>query len=154
MQTMDEYDKKLLRLLQKNNKLTTEELSAEVSLSQSAVQRRITRLRNEKIIEADVSIVSAAAVGIGITCVVDVILHEGNSRAIDTFKTEMVKCPEVSACYYVTGTYDFVLILNTKDMGHFEVFQKSKLMDNPNLKHFYTHVVMDKVKVTYGAVVI
>ncbi len=35
-------------------------------------------------------------------------------------------------------------------MVHFEEFQKLNLMDNPNLKHFYTHVVMDKVKVGYG----
>jgi Lrp/AsnC family leucine-responsive transcriptional regulator len=150
MLQLDEYDKKLLRLLQQNNRLTTEELSTEVSLSQSAVQRRITKLRNEKIIEADVSIISPAAVGIGITCVVDVILHEGNSKAIDLFKAEMLKCTEVSCCYYVTGTYDFVLIVNIRDMNHYEEFQKLKLMDNPYLKHFYTHVVMDKVKVGYG----
>lgn len=150
MLPLDEFDKKLLRLLQQNNRLTSEELSNEVSLSQSAVQRRLAKLRNEKIIEADVSIISPAAVGIGITCVVDVILHEGNSKAIDLFKAEMLNCSEVSLCYYVTGTYDFVLIVNTKDMIHFEEFQKNKLMDNPYLKHFYTHVVMDKVKVGYG----
>ncbi len=150
MLQLDEFDKKLLRLLQQNNRLTTEELSNEVSLSQSAVQRRIAKLRSEKIIEADVSIISPSAVGIGITCVVDVILQEGNSKAIELFKTEMLKCTEVSLCYYVTGTYDFVLIVNTRDMNHFEEFQKIKLMDNPYLKHFYTHVVMDRVKVGYG----
>jgi len=150
MLQLDEFDKKLLRLLQQNNRLTTEELSIRVSLSQSAVQRRITKLRNEKIIEADVAIISPAAVGIGMTCVVDVILHEGNSKAIDLFKREMLKCTEVSLCYYVTGMYDFVLIVNARDMNHFEEFQKIKLMDNPYLKHFYTHVVMDKVKVGYG----
>jgi len=154
MHIMDEYDLKLLRLLQKNNRLTTEELSGEVNLSQSAVQRRITKLRNEKIIEADVAIVSQKALGLGITCVVDVILHEGNSKAIDSFKAEMTKCPEVSLCYYVTGSYDFVLIVNTKDMIHFEDFQKTKLMDDPNLKHFYTHVVMDKVKTSYGPAIL
>ncbi|HKC35769.1 MAG TPA: Lrp/AsnC family transcriptional regulator [Chitinophagaceae bacterium] len=150
MLQLDEFDKKLLRLLQQNNRLTTEELSKKVNLSQSAVQRRIAKLRNEKIIEADVSIISPAALGIGITCVVDVILHEGNSKAIELFKKEMLKCAEVSLCYYVTGTYDFVLIVNTKDMNHFEKFQKIKLMDNHYLKHFYTHVVMDKVKVGFG----
>jgi Lrp/AsnC family transcriptional regulator, leucine-responsive regulatory protein len=154
MHIMDKYDLKLLRLLQKNNRLTTEELSREVNLSQSAVQRRITKLRAEKIIEADVSIISQKALGIGITCVVDVILHEGNSKAIDSFKAEMNKCTEVSLCYYVTGSYDFVLIVNTKDMVHFEEFQKTKLMDNPNLKHFYTHVVMDKVKTSYGPAIL
>ena len=154
MHIIDEYDLKLLRLLQKNNRLTTEELSSEVNLSQSAVQRRITKLRNERIIEADVSIISQKALGLGITCVVDVILYEGNSKAIDSFKAEMTKCSEVSLCYYVTGSYDFVLIVNTKDMDHFEEFQKTKLMDNPYLKHFYTHVVMDKVKTTYGPTVL
>jgi Lrp/AsnC family leucine-responsive transcriptional regulator len=150
MLQLDEFDKKLLRLLQQNNRLTAEELSKEVSLSQSAVQRRIARLRNEKIIEADVSIISPAAIGVGITCVVDIILHEGNSTAIDRFKAEMLKCSEVSLCYYVTGTYDFVLIVNSRDMNHYEEFQKLKLMGNPYLKHFYTHVVMDKVKVGYA----
>jgi Lrp/AsnC family transcriptional regulator, leucine-responsive regulatory protein len=150
MQALDEHDKQLLRLLQQNNKLTSEELSQIVNLSQSAVQRRITRLRNEKIIEADISVISPAAAGIGITCVVDVVLHEGSSKAIDKFKSAMQACTEVAQCYYVTGTYDFVLIVNTRDMQHFEAFSKQHLMDNPNLKHFYTHVVMDKVKVSYG----
>jgi Lrp/AsnC family leucine-responsive transcriptional regulator len=153
MHQLDDYDKKLLRLLQQDNKLTTEELSGAVSLSQSAVQRRLTKLRSEKIIEADVSIISPAAAGIGITCVVDIILHEGNSKAIDHFKTSMQSCAEVAQCYYVTGTYDFVLIVNARDMRHFEEFSKQYLMDDPNLKHFYTHVVMDKVKVGYGVAI-
>lgn len=150
MHRLDEYDKKLLRLLQQNNRITTEELSQLVSLSQSAVQRRITRLRSEKIIEADVSIVSVSATGMAITCIVDVVLHEGSSRNIEKFKQSMRECTEVAQCYYVTGTYDFVLVVNTTDMAQFEVFSKKHLMDNPNLKHFYTHVVMDKVKVGYG----
>ena len=154
MLALDEFDKKLLRLLQQNNRLTTEELSKKVNLSQSAVQRRITKLRKEKVIEADVSIISSKVSGIGITCVVDVILHEGTSKSIDKFKAEMMRCSQVSLCFYVTGTYDFVLIVNTKDMADFEVFQKTKLMDNPAMKHFYTHVVMDKVKVNYNHAVL
>lgn len=150
MQELDEYDKKLLRQLQQNNKITAEELGLIVNLSTSAVQRRLKRLREEKIIEADVSIISPSAGGIGITCVVDVILEVGNSKAIDKFKTSMQDCTEVMQCYYVTGTYDFVLLVNTTDMRQYEEFSKKYLMDNPNVKHFYTHVVMDKVKVGYG----
>ncbi len=147
---LDEFDKALLRLLQQNNRLTTEQLAMQVSLSQSAVQRRLAKLREERIIEADVSIISPAAAGIGIVCIVDVILQEGNSKAIDQFKKTMQACPEVAQCYYVTGTYDFVLMVNARDMQHFDYFQKHSLMDNPYLKHFYTHVVMDKVKVGFG----
>lgn len=147
MQNIDEADKQLLRLLQQNNRWTTEELATKVNLSASAVQRRLKRLRDEKIIEADISIVSPNISGNIVTTIVDIILQEGNSKAIESFKDAMLKCSEVSLCYYVTGTYDFVLIVNTKDMSHYEQFQKIHLMDNPYLKHFYTHVVMDKVKV-------
>ncbi|MDB5023537.1 MAG: Lrp/AsnC family transcriptional regulator [Mucilaginibacter sp.] len=153
MQALDDFDKKLLRLLQENNRLTSEELSKLVNLSQSAIQRRISRLRSDKVIEADVSIISPAAAGIGITCIVDLILHEGSSKSIEKFKDNLVKCTEVAQCYYVTGTYDFVLIVNTRDMVHFEAFSKKYLMDNPNLKHFYTHVVMDKVKIGFGVAI-
>jgi Lrp/AsnC family leucine-responsive transcriptional regulator len=53
-------------------------------------------------------------------------------------------------CYYVTGTYDFVIIVNTKDMKHYEEFSKKYLMDNADVKQFYTHVVMDKVKIGFS----
>ena len=150
MQPLDEFDKKLLRLLQRNNKTTADELGEAVGLSPSAVQRRLKRLRDEKVIEADVSIVSPQVAGIGITCVVDIVLQDGNSRALEKFKTIMRKCPEVMQCYFVTGTYDFVILVNAKDMQHYETFSKKWLMDNNNVKHFYTHVVMDKVKVGYS----
>jgi len=153
MHELDNHDRRLLQELQRNNQLTTAELSHIVNLSQSAVQRRIARLRREKIIEADIAVISPKAIGMGITCVIDIVLHEGNSKAIDKFKEAMQACVEVAQCYYVTGTYDFVLIVHMKDMSHFESFSKKHLMDNPNLKHFYTHVVMDSVKVSYGIMV-
>lgn len=146
----DELDKQLLRLLQQNNRLTAEELAEAVNLSASAVQRRLKKLRDEKIIEADVSIVSPSVAGIGITCVVDVIMERGGSKELDKFKAAMMKCTEVMQCYYVTGTYDFVMIVNAQDMQQYEAFTQKHLMDNPNVKHFYTHVVMDKVKVGYS----
>ena len=65
----------------------------------------------------------------------------------------MRSCPEVAQCYYVTGSYDLVLIVHTRDMPYFEAFSKKNLMDNPNLKHFYTHVVMDNVKAGYGSAI-
>jgi Lrp/AsnC family leucine-responsive transcriptional regulator len=148
--TLDQFDKHLLRLLQQNNRLTSDELAEAVGLSASAVQRRLKRLRDEKIIEADVSIVSPAVAGIGITCIVDVVLERGNSQAIEKFKSSMQQRSEVMQCYYVTGSYDFVMIVNAQNMQHYETFSKEWLMDNPNVKHFYTHVVMDKVKVGYS----
>lgn len=149
----DEFDKQLLRLLQQNNRLTAEELAEAVSLSASAVQRRLKKLRDEKVIEADVSIVSPGVAGIGITCIVDIVLERGSSRDLEKFKAAMLGCTEVMQCYFVTGTYDFVMIVNAGDMKQYEAFTKKHLMDNPNVKHFYTHVVMDKVKVGYSVAI-
>ena len=149
MHNLDEFDKKLLNQLQQNNRITAEELGNIVSLSTSAVQRRLKRLRQDKIIEADISIVSPSATGMGITCVVDVTLHLGNSKVIDSFKKLMSDCDEAMQCYYVTGAFDFVVIVNTNDMKHYEEFSKKYLMDNPDVKQFYSHVVIDKVKVGY-----
>ncbi len=149
MQELDEQDKKILNQLQKNNRITAEELGQIINLSTSAVQRRLKRLREDKVIAADISIISPDALGISITCIVDVTLHVGSSKVIDTFKSLISGCQEVMHCYYVTGAYDFVIIVNTQDMRHYEDFSKKYLMDNPDVKQFYTHVVMDKVKAEY-----
>lgn len=149
MHDLDAFDKKLLEQLQQNNKITAEELGNIVNLSTSAVQRRLKRLRRDRIIEADISIISPTAIGYGISCVVNISLHLGSSRVIDSFKELMSGCDEVMQCYYVTGGLDFVVIVNTQDMRHYEEFSKKYLMDNPDVKQFYSHVVIDKVKVGY-----
>lgn len=143
---LDEFDRKIINELQQNNRITAEVLGHKVNLSTSAVQRRLTRLRQDKIIEADISIISPLAVGFGITCIIDVTLHLGNSEVIHNYKELMLASAEVMQCYYVTGTYDFVVIVHTKDMKHYEDFSKKYFMDNPAVKQFLTHVVMDKVK--------
>ena len=148
--TLDQFDKHLLRLLQQNNRLTSDELAEKVGLSPSAVQRRLKRLRDEKIIEADISIVSPSVVGLDLTCIVDVALEKGNSTGLEKFKASMLKCTDVMQCYYVTGKYDFVLIVHAPTMQYYEEFTNKWLLDNPNVSHFYTHVVMDKVKVGYS----
>lgn len=153
MHELDEIDRKILMQLQQNNRITAEELGTMVNLSTSAVQRRLKRLREDKIIEADVSIISSRSLGIGITCIVDVTLYLGNSKVIDSFKTLMSDSPQVMQCYYVTGTFDFVVIVNTKDMKDYEDFSKKYFMDNTDVKQFYTHVVMDKVKVGYSVLI-
>jgi Lrp/AsnC family transcriptional regulator, leucine-responsive regulatory protein len=153
MHELDAIDRRILTQLQQNNRITAEELGNMVNLSTSAVQRRLKRLREDKIIEADVSIISSRSLGISITCIVDVTLYLGNSKVIDSFKKLMSDSPQVMQCYYVTGTFDFVVIVNTKDMKDYEDFSKKYFMDNTDVKQFYTHVVMDKVKVGYSALI-
>lgn len=85
-----------------------------------------------------------------VSFIVEVSLNLGNSTVVDNFVKLMNSCPEVSQCYYVAGLYDFILVVNTKDMKHYEVFSKKNLMDNKTVKQFYTHVVLNRVKMQYG----
>lgn len=150
MQKLDEIDKKILNKLQQDNRITAEELGKMLNLSTSATQRRLKRLRDKKIIEADIAVVSPHAIGMSATCIVEVSLELGNSKVIETFKKLLATCPEVMQCYYVAGTYDFILIVVTRDMKQYEIFSKKYLMDNSSVKQYHTHVVLDRVKVSYG----
>lgn len=143
---VDAFDLKLLRLVQANNRLTAEDLSKQVGLSPSACQRRLKRLRKEKVIEADISVISPEAVGRHLTMIVEVTLERERPDIMDEFKRSMRATPEVMQCYYVTGEVDFILVLTARDMRHYEQFTKKFFFDNPNIRRFHTMVVMDRVK--------
>ncbi len=143
---MDNFDLKLLELVQDNNRLTADELSSRVGLSPSACQRRLKRLRDDGVIVADVAIVSPESLGRRLTMIVQVTLVRERPDLIDTFKQSMLKTPEVMQCYYVTGDVDFVLILTVLNMQAYEDFTRRFFFENPNLQRFNTIVVMDSVK--------
>lgn len=146
MTRFDAFDVKLLKIVQYDNRLTAEALSERVGLSPSACQRRLKRLRDEGVIEADISVISPEAVGRQLTMIVEVTLERERPDIMDEFKRSMIATPEVMQCYYVTGDTDFILILTARDMKHYEQFTKRFFFDNPNIRRFHTLVVMDRVK--------
>ncbi len=143
---MDEFDVTLLNLVQRNCRLTAEELSSKVGLSASACQRRLNKLRQTGVIERDISIVAPETVGRQLTMIVEVTLEREHPNILSDFKRTMKATEEVSQCYYVTGEVDFILILTARDMRHYEQFTEQFFFDNPNIRRFHTMVVMDRVK--------
>jgi Lrp/AsnC family transcriptional regulator, leucine-responsive regulatory protein len=147
---LDRIDAKLLRAIQANNRLTSEELAEIANLSPTACQRRIKRLREEGVIEADVSIVSPRAVGRPISMLVQVSLERERADIVDRFKTAIRSTPEVMAGFYVTGDADFVLVVTAKDMEDYERFTRKFFYENNDIKGFKTMVVMDRVKSSFA----
>jgi Lrp/AsnC family leucine-responsive transcriptional regulator len=143
---VDAFDLKILELIQKNNRLTSDQLSDLVNLSASACQRRIKRLRDDGVIEAEIAVLSPPAVGRNLMMVVGVTLERENPEIIKNFKDAMRKMPEVMQCLYVTGDPDFILVLTAKSMKHYEEFTQRFFFENPNIRRFQTSVVMDRVK--------
>jgi len=147
---LDRADLALLNAVQKNNRLSSEELAKRVNLSATACQRRLKRLRDQGVIEADVSIVSPKAVGRRVTVVVLVSLERERADIIDRFKTATRTTREVMIGYYVTGDADFLLIVTAKDMEDYEQFTRRFFYENTDIKGFKTMVVMDRVKAGFA----
>lgn len=145
----DSMDARIMTIVQSNNRLTTDEIGDKVGLSATAVQRRLKRLRQIGIIEADVSIIAPKAVGRSVTMLVLVSLERERSDIIDRFKKTLRANPEVSSGYYVTGDADFVIVVTATDMEAYEQFTRQFFYENPDIKGFKTMVVMDRVKVGF-----
>jgi Lrp/AsnC family leucine-responsive transcriptional regulator len=148
--TLDQIDIKLLRAVQANNRLTSEELAALANLSPTACQRRMKRLRAAGIIEGDVSIVSPKAVGRPVSMLVLVSLERERADIVDRFKAAIRSTTEVMIGFYVTGDADFVLVVTARDMEDYEQFTRRFFYENPDIKGFKTMVVMDRVKAGFS----
>ena len=145
---MDSFDVKILNIIQHNNRLSTEKLAAQIGLSPSAVQRRLKRLREDGIIEAEVAIVSPEAAGRGLTAIVGVIIDKERplSLALTEFNSLILNTPEVMQCYDVTGEDDFIVVITARDMQEYEAVSRKLFMENPNVRRYKSSLVVRRVK--------
>ncbi|MBM6581540.1 Lrp/AsnC family transcriptional regulator [Microvirga sp. BT689] len=149
MTDLDDIDVLLLNAVQRNNKMTSDQLGELVGLSPTACQRRLRRLRSEGVIEGDVSIISPKAVGRPISMLVLVSLERERTDIIDRFKKAIRSTAEIMIGLYVTGEADFALIVTARDMQDYEQFTRRFFYENPDIKGFKTMVVMDRVKASF-----
>jgi Lrp/AsnC family transcriptional regulator, leucine-responsive regulatory protein len=143
---LDEFDLKLLDAIQHNVRLTADELAEKVCLSPSSVQRRLHRLREQNIIEAEVAIVSPEAIGRDFTAIIEVTLNTDRPKIVGEFQRSIQAAPEVMQAYYVTGNADFILIVTAKSLQDYEQFTQRFLSKRTYVGHFRTSVVMRRVK--------
>lgn len=149
MRNLDEFDRKILHEVQQNNQITSTQLAERIGLSPTSAQRRLNRLRADKVITGDISVISGAQVGRTLIMIVNVQLERERSDIIDRFKQSVRTQPVVMSAYYVTGDSDFVLIISARDIQEYEAFTRNFLYDNPDIKGFKTTVVMDQIKTTF-----
>jgi len=146
MSKLDELDRKILHEVQRNNQLTSTQLGAAVGLSPTSVQRRLARLRRDKVITGDIAVVAGEKLGRTLTMIVAVQLERERADIIDHFKRAVRREPVVMSAYYVTGDSDFMLLISARDIREYEEFTRTFLHDNPDIKGFKTTVVMDQIK--------
>jgi Lrp/AsnC family leucine-responsive transcriptional regulator len=139
-------DRTILRILQQDNKVPQRLIAEQIGLSAPAVQRRIKRLEETGVIEANVAVVDPTRVGRPITIFAQVTMESERLDLYEDAKKLFASTPEVQQCYYVTGEADFILIITCSSMADYDALTRRLFFENNNVKHFHTFVVMDRVK--------
>ena len=148
---LDEFDVKILRIVQHNNQTSQRVIAERIGLSPPAVARRLQRLRETQVIRSDVAVLDEAAVGRPLTIIVQVTTENERLDLLDAMKDRFNRCPQIQQCYYVTGEMDFILILNVKDMAEYTELTRTLFFEGGNVRSFRTCVSMENVK-TYGPI--
>lgn len=142
----DSFDRAILTLLQRDNRMPQRLIAEQVGLSAPAVQRRIQRLEASGVIAANVAIVDPAALGRPLTILVEVEVESERADRIDDLKRRFLDAPEVQQCYYVTGEVDFMLVVTVPTMADYEEMTRRLFFADENVRKFRTFVTMDRVK--------
>lgn len=145
---LDKIDRKILAILQRNNRIANVELAEEVGLSPPACHKRVKRLRDDNIIVGDVSIVNPELSGNKLTLLVSVEMERDRKDVYDAFKHVVSKAPEVRHCYQITGSYDFMMVVTVPDIQAYESFVDRVLHTEANIRKFQTSVSLRTVKST------
>jgi Lrp/AsnC family leucine-responsive transcriptional regulator len=143
---LDSFDRAILRIVQRDNKMPQRSIAEAVNLSAAAVQRRIAAMEAAGVIEKNVAVLDPRAVEMGITAIVELHLANERSQTVDAAKALFRAAPEVQQCYYVTGGTSFMLIIVSPDMVSYEATTRRLFAQNDAVASFRTLVALDRVK--------
>ncbi|GLT01931.1 putative HTH-type transcriptional regulator y4tD [Sphingobium jiangsuense] len=142
---LDDFDRRLIELVRRNNLEPARILADKLGLSISAVLRRLRRLREEKVIVADVAIVDPALTGSALTMHVLVRMKEAGRRALDAFARDITRHREVTGAWEVTGDDDYVLKIQVGSMEEYDAFTRRALDEDAGVLAFKTLITIRTV---------
>lgn len=120
-------DRKILRALQEDGRMTIQAVAEGVGLSASPCLRRIRQMERAGIIAAYSAVVDQKAVGLPVSVFISIKLERQRSHELDAFGAAISRWPEVMECYLMTGQFDFLLRVVCADLGAYEQFLRERL---------------------------
>ncbi len=139
---MDTIDRKILRVLQREGRISNAELAERVGLSASACSRRVQALEQRGVILGYRAIVAREALGLGLVAYVAVGLSEHTKQAQEAFEQAVARAPQVKECHNVTGNVEYLLRVETADLAAYKHFHTEVLGALPHVRHLQTYVVL------------
>ncbi len=145
-ESLDNIDRKILIELQRNGRLSHQELSERVGLSATPCARRIRKLEQTGVIKGYAAIVDEARLGYGFSVFVSVRLdHQTDDRLLN-FEDEIQQLPEVADCWLMTGNRDYLLRIALTDLTEFERFLTGTLTKIPGVASIESSIPIRRVK--------
>lgn len=148
MSALDETDRRLLRVLQTDGRITNAELAKRCNLSPAATFERVRRLRERGVIAGYAAVLDPAKVDLALTIFVEVLLDRTTADVFETFAAAIRRAPEVLECHMVAGGFDYLLKARVRDMAAYRAFLGDVLVAMPGVRETRTYAVLEEVKAT------
>jgi len=146
---LDEIDRKIIGELQRNCRLTSQELADRVGLSASPCARRVRILEENGAIKGYVAVIDQAKVGLPVNVFASVKLERQREEELDTFSHAIAQWPEIADCYLMTGQRDYLLRIVVRDLEAYERFLKEKLTRLTCIASIESSFALGEVKRSY-----
>ena len=146
-QLLDEMDRKVLRLLQENGRMTNAELARRVNLSAPGLQKRLRKLEETHVIDRYVTLINRQALGLDLLCFLQITLSpHPQSDCISHFCDRIRGLPEVLECHHLTGELEYLLKVVVANHQHLENFLFEEVTQIPGVERIRTSIVINEVK--------
>jgi Lrp/AsnC family leucine-responsive transcriptional regulator len=145
---MDDTDRRLLRLLQRDGRMTNVDLARQAHLSQAATFERVRRLQRDGVIEGFTAVLNPAKLDRGLLVFVELVLDRTNGAVFTQFAEAVRRAPEILECHMVAGGFDYLIKARVKDMAAYRAFLGETLSALPGVRQTHTYAVMEEVKMS------
>jgi len=147
---LDHIDRRILALLQDDGRMTNLELSEKVGLSPTPCLRRTKRLEDMGVIQGYAAIVDQKAYGLPLNVFVSVRLNQQVEDSIVAFEQAVAGWNEVTECYLLTGSQDYLLHVVTDGIEGYERFLKQKVTRLKCLQSVESNFAIGTIKKRIG----
>jgi DNA-binding Lrp family transcriptional regulator len=141
--SLDDFDREMLVLLQRDADVTADQLASKVGLSASAIQRRLKRLKATGVISSVVAVVDPQVAGRPSFFIVGLEIERERPELLSRLKAWIAEEDAVQQAFYVTGHWDYMLVVTARDVSSYDNFMSRLLSENPNVRRFSTNVALN-----------
>lgn len=142
---LDRIDRRILRLLQGDGRLSNADLARQANVSPATCHRRTRRLFEEGYISSVRAEVAPARVGRGAMAMVGVVLDRSTPESFGAFEAAVTHLPFVLDCHLVAGDFDYFLKIRVRDIADFNRLHGERLIALPGVRQTRTFFVMKEV---------